>query len=324
MWIEFGIINYKLIIPFIYPFLSQLSDYIHKDDIKPFYEIFIGYVAYLVSGLVYLIIRCRMKKIVKENDSNEMDEKKTISVSELKEIIDTKDRNTNLHNRISIGKKKINSRFKRKKYLFLLLITITYLIPSILDIALNDSEQSSYISSNPLSLLIYMIFYVVLSRVILGYKFYIIALVFITFLYALSSVLEKKYFNICRGSPYHLMFVVGLISLIFLLLYETITVLAFSKDEKYNGIFYQMELNFENNKLYPLIFIGDVIIYILFFISIFSALIYNEVIIINLWSLNVNTKKYISKRQEYDTELILNAQIENIEKTDVFEDTSDL
>ena len=68
----------------------------------------------------------------------------------------------------------------------------------------------------------------------------------------------------------------------------------------------------------------QIIIYILFFISIFSALIYNEIIIINLWSLNVNTKKYISKRQEYDTELILNAQIENIEKTDVFEDTSDL
>jgi hypothetical protein len=129
MWIEFGIINYKLIIPFIYPFLSLLSDYIHKDDIKPFYEIFIGYVAYLVSGLVYLIIKCRMKKIAKENDSNEMDEKKTISASELKEIIDIKDRNTNLYNRISIGKKKINSRFKRKKYLFLLLITITYLIP---------------------------------------------------------------------------------------------------------------------------------------------------------------------------------------------------
>ena len=68
----------------------------------------------------------------------------------------------------------------------------------------------------------------------------------------------------------------------------------------------------------------QIIIYILFFISIFSALIYNEIIIINLWSLNVNTKKYISKRQEYDTELILNSQIENIEKTDVFEDTSDL
>jgi 5-bromo-4-chloroindolyl phosphate hydrolysis protein len=68
----------------------------------------------------------------------------------------------------------------------------------------------------------------------------------------------------------------------------------------------------------------QIIIYILFFISIFSALIYNEIIIINLWSLNVNTKKYISKRQEYDTQLILNAQIENIEKTDVFEDTSDL
>ena len=78
-------------------------------------------------------------------------------------------------------------------------------------------------------------------------------------LYALFNTLEKYYFNTYMGSPYHLMFFVGLISLCIIVPYEIITVLAASKDELYNGIFYQIELNFKSNKLYPLIFIGDII-----------------------------------------------------------------
>ena len=71
--------------------------------------------------------------------------------------------------------------------------------------------------------------------------------------------LKKKYFNIFRESPYQLMFVIGLMSLIIVLLYEIITVLAFGKDRDFNGIFYQFEKNFENNNLYPLTLIGDII-----------------------------------------------------------------
>ena len=128
--------------------------------------------------------------------------------------------------------------------------------------------------------------------------------------------------------------------------YEIITVLASSKDENFNRIYYQIELNFKKTKLYPLIFIGDVIsaflwiaginltvyfftpcyfiisesisqilstlinntlegssvgikvsIYILFAIIIIAALIYNEVIIVNLWNLNKNTRKNIIERE---------------------------
>ena len=77
-------------------------------------------------------------------------------------------------------------------------------------------------------------------------------------LYGLYDVLVKKYYNLFRDFPWHLMFVTGLMSLIIVLLYETITVLVWGKDRDFNGIFYQFELNFENNRLYPLIFLGDI------------------------------------------------------------------
>ena len=61
------------------------------------------------------------------------------------------------------------------------------------------------------------------------------------------------------GSPYYLMFIIGLFSICLILPYEIITVIAFGKDTKFNGIFYQMQKNFEKTKLYPLIFIADVL-----------------------------------------------------------------
>ena len=143
------------------------------------------------------------------------------------------------------------------------------------------------------------------------------------------------------------MFVIGLMSLIIVLLYETITVLAFGKDRDFNGIFYQFEKNFENNNLYPLIFLGDITsaflwilgiqltvyfftpchfiisesvsqilstifnnslkdhsiytkisVYFFSFIILMAAFIYNEVIIIKLFHLEDDTKKYILKRAE--------------------------
>ena len=41
--------------------------------------------------------------------------------------------------------------------------------------------------------------------------------------------------------------------------------------------------------------------YVLYPIIIFSILIFNEILILNFWGLNYNTKKYIMKRQEIDT-----------------------
>ena len=191
----------------------------------------------------------------------------------------------------------------------------------------------------------------------------ILIMAVIMIFFAVFNVVEKRYFNKYMDSPYHYMFVVGLISTIIILLYETITVLVASKDEVYNGIFLQIEKNFSESNLYILVLLGDLvsaffwvmgihltvyyfspchfiiseaisqilstfinpdnlvgrpfaiklIIYVLFFIIFFASLIYNEVIIITVFDLNKNTKKFILERAQFEKDLKINEeeQIEN-------------
>ena len=56
-----------------------------------------------------------------------------------------------------------------------------------------------------------------------------------------------------------------------------------------------------------------IIIYVLFFIIFFASLIYNEVIIITVFDLNKNTKKFILERAQFEKDLkvIDDDQIEN-------------
>ena len=61
MIIKLGIINYKLIIPFIYSLFYQIRRIIHEDS-KPLYELTTVYLGYLFAGLIYLFIKLRMKK----------------------------------------------------------------------------------------------------------------------------------------------------------------------------------------------------------------------------------------------------------------------
>ena len=304
MLLECGIINYQIIIPFIYPFFYQIRRVIHREDKKPFYEFFTNYCGYLFSGLVYLIITSRMKGLI----SSDSEMKKSETLLELREMdtIESKShpssrKNSNkvisantvrFENQLSIEIIKRKSKKTREKYLYILLLACIYLIPMFLDSYCSSNEDISFKTSSSMSLFFCIISYVVLSRIILGDKIYrhqvfsliiiivcnVISIILILIwednsnlwvnmilmfvilsLYALYNVLEKKYFNKYMDSPYHLMFVIGLISLIIILLYETITVLAFGNDRNFNGIFYQIKYNFENIKFYPLLFIADVL-----------------------------------------------------------------
>ena len=403
MWIEFGDINYKLIIPFIYPFLYQIRKLIHQNDKKPFYEFFTNYCGYFLSGLIYLIIVCRMRKIQKQNDLTNpngevldnnieletcsSDDNTSKSSVKSNKTIRVKN-NCTIKNQIIIEKEKINKRQTRKKYLFILGLTIIYLIPMFLDSYCSSNQNINFKTSSSVSVFFCIISYVLLSRLILGHKIYrhqifsltiiivcnIISIILILTgeknkvnsnmainfvimavilsLYALYNVLEKIFFNSFMTSPYYLMFIIGLITLVLIIIYETITCLAFGDNKDFNGAFYQIKYNIKNIKLYPLLFIGDVIsaflwvggihltvyffspchfiisesisqilstiinnslegyniaaaivIYILFVIIIFSSLIYNEIIILKFWKLNINTKKHITKRS--NSELLL-------------------
>lgn len=403
MWIEFGDINYKLIIPFIYPFLYQIRKLIHQNDKKPFYEFFTNYCGYFFSGLIYLIIVCRMRKIQKQNDLTNpngevldnnieletcsSDDNTSKSSVKSNKTIRVKN-NCTIKNQIIIEKEKINKRQTRKKYLFILGLTIIYLIPMFLDSYCSSNQNINFKTSSSVSVFFCIISYVLLSRLILGHKIYrhqifsltiiivcnIISIILILTgeknkvnsnmainfvimavilsLYALYNVLEKIFFNSFMTSPYYLMFIIGLITLVLIIIYETITCLAFGDNKDFNGAFYQIKYNIKNIKLYPLLFIGDVIsaflwvggihltvyffspchfiisesisqilstiinnslegyniaativIYFLFVIIIFASLIYNEIIILKFWKLNINTKKHITKRS--NSELLL-------------------
>ena len=312
MWIECGIINYKLIIPLIYPLFYQIRRIIHKNDEKPFLQFFTNYLGYLLSGLIYLFIKWRMKKkkvITKNNDlsdkdvdtivyelndlfvptfNDSFDRSSTSSFVKVKTLVNTKTVRSENSNQIALEKIKIEKKNSKRKHLFILLLVVIYLIPMLLD-AFNPY---AFKTSSSVSLFFSIISYVIFGRLILGMKIYthqifaliiilvgniiIVLLVFIgketqnfilsllfivsiVVLFCLYNNLAKRYFNVYMGSPYYLMFVIGLISICLIFPYEVITVIAFGKNTSFNGIFYQMEKNFEKTSLYPLIFIGDII-----------------------------------------------------------------
>jgi len=76
MLIELGIIEYKIILPLIYPIIFYLRRIFHKDD-KPFYRIFTCFLGYLFSGIVFIIIQHRTKRtsIDIENENEKQDKK---------------------------------------------------------------------------------------------------------------------------------------------------------------------------------------------------------------------------------------------------------
>ena len=399
MWIECGIINYKLIIPMMYPIFHQIRVYLHKGETKYLYDRFTYYLGYLFNGFAYLFIKCRMKKVSISADKDDSDTNTIvlelsntlvpdndpdakISVSPFMKVRTQRTLMRKETNLINIERERIQKKKSKKQHIFLIILIIIYLIPMMLD-AFNPYP---FKTSSSISLFFTIISYTILGRIILKTKIFwhqvfaliiilasnitIILLIFIgkkvenvaislaiifaiVVLFGLYNNLVKKYFNTFMGSPYYFMFIVGAISTCLVLPYEIITVLAFGKDTRFNGIFYQMEKKFEENKLYPLIFIADILVSffeicgiiltiyffspyhfiisesisqiisafishdlndlaivkrvfidILFFMIFLGSLIYNEIFIINICSLNKNTQKYIIKRQKEETDNI--------------------
>ena len=195
---ELGNIDYKIIIPFIYPVFYQFKKLIHKNDDKKIFEIFMIFLGYLFSGIIYLIIRYRMKAMKQKHDLNELE--KEIKNDEIEKESKEKELNEIEHkiiktfafgqNQLDLEKKKIDKKNFRKKYLFILILVLIYLFPLFLECYIpkiiesihyrdsnnssgtNDSSESNIGTSSPTSLFICIISYIFLSRIILGEKIY--------------------------------------------------------------------------------------------------------------------------------------------------------
>ena len=181
MWIEFGEIDYKIIIPLIYPFLHHLRIYIHEDDKKPIFFLFTNFCGYLLGGIIVLIIKCRLKnysnklttdKIINENSLNEFLEQELTEINKSPVNIQVPTFKIR-ENQLNLNKKKLKNKNKRYQYLYILLLDLIYLIPMILDALTSlDTSAFQFGTSSSISLFFFILFCILSVRIILGTKIY--------------------------------------------------------------------------------------------------------------------------------------------------------
>ena len=179
MLIEFGIIDYKIIIPLIYPIFYQIRRLIHKDDEKALFEFFTNFCGYLFSGIVYLIIKHRMKKLNSKNIEKiniKNDNDKEDSGKELVNVVTEKQfRLVSTikfsENQLNLEKKKIDKINSKKQYIYVLSLVLIYLFPMFLDsyTLVNNFDIGT---SSSISLFVSIFSNIILSKIILGEKIY--------------------------------------------------------------------------------------------------------------------------------------------------------
>ena len=144
MLISFGILNKKLLIPFIFPLFIKLRRFIRDEEYKilknPFFKIFNTFLSFTICGLIYLIVLYRLKKekedenekytINKINDSNNAVLIVQKSFKEDKDIIslNLKD-DDNDNNLLQEEEKKFKKNEYKQKLYFMMLLSLLQLIP---------------------------------------------------------------------------------------------------------------------------------------------------------------------------------------------------
>ena len=150
MLIQLGIINYKLILPFIHPIFLQIRKLIHKNDKTPFFEFFTNYCGYICHGIVYLIILKRSKNVQNTlfNSFEEMPNTifelidKGENMNSLEKTNSIKVHvNQSVDNLVKKEKQKRQSLERKKKYFNLLFLAGIYFIPLFLDSYTRNSNQ---------------------------------------------------------------------------------------------------------------------------------------------------------------------------------------
>ena len=276
MLIEFGLINGRLLMPLLFPFFYQIRRFIHRKS-NPFYKLFTAFLGFLFSGLLYIFFF----------------RKHSLPLS-LEVESEPRGRNR-LNNRIRRRRARLQRKKENKKYAFILILVFINMIPMALDAFTEKRVDINFRLS--ISLLYFMFFYVFFSRLIIRQILYrhntlsifvimllipllivlyfinegnsdstnlfinSLYLILIAGLYSLFDVLCKKFYNSFFDSPFHFMFVVGLMSLSILFLYESISLIITGvKDNDFNGIIFQIKNNYsEHSFWYILIVLGDAI-----------------------------------------------------------------
>ena len=275
MFIEFGIWSNHLLILLLYPAFYQLKVFlIHKSD-SALYEVFKNFLSYTFAGIFYLFVLCRTKTTNKE---------KEISKKE-----------TKIKNQIAVKKSTLKKERKKKQITSLFLLTLINILPVVIEIFCRKYIYFTFNES--ISSISKLLFFCIFSNVILKieiYKHQLISLIIITLsligilfieimhfknnieylktifsviyfiiiygFYSLFDVLVKRHFNIYFDFPYHLMFFVGIFSILLITPYELITYFFFNeKNFAIGGIIKEMINRFTESKINILWFFFDIL-----------------------------------------------------------------
>lgn len=235
MFIQFGFLQKKLLIPIIFPIFKQARNLLRTEKIEKKYYLlshFNQFLGYIFLGSFYLIIKCKSK--TSKIDKGEM-------------FINPINKNINSASQIENDNLKTKKQSRKIQFLFILLISCIQLLAALIK---NVWDIDIY---RPLlfncQVLIEIICLVAFSKCFLGFSIYshqilsiIIILIcliiffiesiiyhnvsfpdviiaFIYFgitqtLYSLSNVLGKKYLNLYMDNVYLFLFKIGIINII--------------------------------------------------------------------------------------------------------------
>ena len=146
--IELGEIDYKILIPLIYPIFYQIREIIHKDDEKALFLFFTNFCGYLFSGIVYLIIKSRTRRL--KSDKLEKIDKIKDNKGDLKEkiLVENSSRKISAYkigdDQIIVETKKVDYQKRRSKYIFILLLACIYLIPMFFDSYITSKDELNF------------------------------------------------------------------------------------------------------------------------------------------------------------------------------------
>ena len=260
MLIEFSEFNYKLLLPFIFPLFNQLQDLSNKAYMIPnednhIFVTFRYFVSYLFSGIFLLILKYNTRRTTKR--------------SEIK-IIDPI-----TGNKVYLLTKKQDKKSKIKNILFILLLCLIGV--STFYCRYFFYRDEFYFAEEYTRAFCEIIIFTGLSILILKQKLYlhhfvssgcIIFLLVIEFIssilfiknfnitiscflyyslialaFGLYDVLMKKHMNVFLSTPYYLMFMIGIINVIVLIIFDTF---AYFFKPEIGGIISGLKKNINN------------------------------------------------------------------------------
>ena len=150
MIIEFGYLNGKLLMTLLFPLFYQLRLFIHRKS-NPFYQLFTAFLGFLLAGLLYIFFYRKRSLPSVEVESEPR-------------------RRNRFDNRIRRRRERLQRKKENKKYSFILIIVFLIMIPMALDAFTKKRVNINFRMST--SLLYFMFFYVLFSRLIIRQMLY--------------------------------------------------------------------------------------------------------------------------------------------------------